>query len=99
MNGYPTRIDSCYSCRRNDNVLFTGFFTKSLRKVVFPVPAFPVKKTLLAVCSSNSTSASNGYKFSSKLIDKKENLKVTIKKTPFFKRVSVLRNIKDAPSF
>ena len=35
------------------------FFTKLFRKVVLPVPALPVKKTLLFVCSSNSTSASN----------------------------------------
>jgi len=29
-------------------------FVKSLRNVVFPVPAFPVRKTLLFVFSSNS---------------------------------------------
>ena len=30
------------------------FFTKWFRKVVFPVPAFPVRKTFLLVCSIKS---------------------------------------------
>ena len=33
---------------------FLVFFTKSLRNVVFPVPAFPVRKMLRLVCSTIS---------------------------------------------
>jgi hypothetical protein len=44
MNGYTTCIDGSNPGWRYNNVFFLGFFTKSFRNVVFPVPAFPVKK-------------------------------------------------------
>jgi hypothetical protein len=54
MNGYATSIDGSNPGWRYNNVFFLGFFTKSFRNVVFPVPAFPVKKMLLLVCSTIS---------------------------------------------
>jgi hypothetical protein len=54
MNGYATSVDGSNPGWRYNNVFFLGFFTKSFRNVVFPVPAFPVKKMLLLVCSTIS---------------------------------------------
>jgi hypothetical protein len=54
MNGYATCVDGSNPGWRYNNVFFLVFFTKSFRNVVFPVPAFPVKKMLLLVCSTIS---------------------------------------------
>jgi hypothetical protein len=44
MNGYATCINGSNPCGATTMCFFLVFFTKSFRNVVFPVPAFPVKK-------------------------------------------------------
>jgi hypothetical protein len=56
MNGYTTSIDSSNSSWRYYNVFLRVFLTKLFRKVVLPVPAFPVRKIFREVFSTRSKS-------------------------------------------